>query len=93
MIQTAEQYEFVHRALCLFERSLPDQSGEWIGFRNVLPLTSCKYTYHQHCWAANEPVHKSETVAVVIVRGAQWSVGMKQKACSLGKLFLNPSPL
>ncbi|KAK7790689.1 hypothetical protein R5R35_009595 [Gryllus longicercus] len=28
MIQTAEQYEFVHRALCLFERSLPDQSGE-----------------------------------------------------------------
>ncbi|XP_023723261.1 tyrosine-protein phosphatase non-receptor type 7 isoform X2 [Cryptotermes secundus] len=27
MIQTAEQYEFVHRALCLFERSLPDQSG------------------------------------------------------------------
>ncbi|XP_046979201.1 tyrosine-protein phosphatase non-receptor type 7-like isoform X1 [Schistocerca americana] len=28
MIQTAEQYEFVHRALCLFEGSLPDQSGE-----------------------------------------------------------------
>ncbi|XP_071441159.1 tyrosine-protein phosphatase non-receptor type 5-like isoform X2 [Hetaerina americana] len=28
MIQTGEQYEFVHRALCLFERSLPDQSGE-----------------------------------------------------------------
>ncbi|KAJ9578543.1 hypothetical protein L9F63_005272, partial [Diploptera punctata] len=28
MIQTAEQYEFVHRALCLFERSLPDQSGD-----------------------------------------------------------------
>ncbi|XP_046382949.1 tyrosine-protein phosphatase non-receptor type 7-like isoform X2 [Ischnura elegans] len=28
MVQTGEQYEFVHRALCLFERSLPDQSGE-----------------------------------------------------------------
>lgn len=29
MVQTAEQYEFIHRALALFERSLPDQSGEW----------------------------------------------------------------
>jgi len=28
MVQTAEQYEFIHRALALFERSLPDQSGE-----------------------------------------------------------------
>jgi hypothetical protein len=93
MIQTAEQYEFVHRALSLFERTLPDQSGEWIGFRNLLPLASRKYTYNQHCWAANEPVRKSEAVAVVIVWDAQWSVGMKQKACSLGKLFPNSSPL
>lgn len=29
MVQTAEQYEFIHRALALYERSLPDQSGEW----------------------------------------------------------------
>ena len=33
MIQTAEQYEFVHRALCLFEQTLvgkcPTQSGDW----------------------------------------------------------------
>lgn len=28
MVQTAEQYEFVHRTLCLFEQSLPDQPGE-----------------------------------------------------------------
>ncbi|XP_063220442.1 tyrosine-protein phosphatase non-receptor type 5-like [Bacillus rossius redtenbacheri] len=28
MIQTAEQYEFIHQALSLFELSLPDQSGE-----------------------------------------------------------------
>jgi len=28
MVQTAEQYEFIHRALCLFERSLPEQAGE-----------------------------------------------------------------
>lgn len=28
MVQTAEQFEFIHRALALFERSLPDQSGE-----------------------------------------------------------------
>ncbi|BES91895.1 PTPc [Nesidiocoris tenuis] len=28
MVQTAEQYEFIHRALAMFERSLPDQSGE-----------------------------------------------------------------
>ncbi|KAL1123131.1 hypothetical protein AAG570_002219, partial [Ranatra chinensis] len=28
MVQTAEQYEFIHRALALFEKSLPDQSGE-----------------------------------------------------------------
>jgi hypothetical protein len=35
MIQTAEQYEFVHRALCLFERSLPDQSGEWVACEPV----------------------------------------------------------
>ncbi|KAF4523937.1 hypothetical protein B566_EDAN011191 [Ephemera danica] len=27
MVQTAEQYEFLHRALCLYERSLPDSSS------------------------------------------------------------------
>ncbi|CAG2060679.1 unnamed protein product, partial [Timema podura] len=27
MIQTAEQYQFIHEALALFERSLPDQSA------------------------------------------------------------------
>lgn len=28
MVQTGEQYEFIHRALSLFERTLPDQSGD-----------------------------------------------------------------
>lgn len=33
MVQTAEQYEFVHRALCLYEQTLDggksSSSGEW----------------------------------------------------------------
>lgn len=28
MVQTAEQYEFIHRALCEFEKTLPNRSGE-----------------------------------------------------------------
>ncbi|KAJ1520575.1 hypothetical protein ONE63_003687 [Megalurothrips usitatus] len=28
MVQTAEQYEFIHRALCEFEKTLPSRSGE-----------------------------------------------------------------
>lgn len=33
MVQTPEQYEFVHRALCLYEQTLDDgkssSSGDW----------------------------------------------------------------
>ncbi|XP_052121379.1 tyrosine-protein phosphatase non-receptor type 5 isoform X2 [Frankliniella occidentalis] len=31
MVQTAEQYEFIHRALCEFEKTLPNRSGEIFG--------------------------------------------------------------
>lgn len=29
MVQTAEQYEFVHQALSIFESTLPEASGDW----------------------------------------------------------------
>nr|CAD7430237.1 unnamed protein product [Timema monikensis] len=50
MIQTAEQYQFIHEALALFERSLPDQSAPlWINVGITLLEVRVLVTQPVHC--------------------------------------------
>nr|CAD7604741.1 unnamed protein product [Timema genevievae] len=96
MIQTAEQYQFIHEALALFERSLPDQSAFlWINVGITLlgvrvsvtqPVNSQKNLSKAFVWGylgrAGDPATSSPTTHTPMFDGGQlYSMILAEKHC------------